>query len=82
MKVRTVALIALTALVTTALAGSALAASHAFDPARRRGGSRCSRGQRNESAVTRLTSVTASAGMPARSAAEMIASGLGASYRQ
>ena len=35
--------------------------------------------QRNESAVTRLTSVTASAGMPARFAAAMIASGLGAS---
>jgi hypothetical protein len=38
--------------------------------------------QRNESAVTRLTSVTASAGIPARRAAAMIASALGASYRQ
>src|SRR4051812_5852990 len=36
-------------------------------------------GQRNVSAVMRLTSVTTSAGMPARLAAAMIASGLGAS---
>ena len=35
--------------------------------------------QRKLSAVTRLTSVTASAGMPARLAAATIASGLGAS---
>lgn len=38
--------------------------------------------QRNVSAVIRLTSVTASAGIPARRAAAMIASTLGASYRQ
>jgi hypothetical protein len=35
-------------------------------------------GQRNVSAVMRLTSVTASAGIPARRAAAMIASALGA----
>jgi len=38
--------------------------------------------QRNVSALMRLTSVTASAGIPARRAAAMIASALGASYRQ
>ena len=48
------------------------------------GHARCrpARGQRKVSAVIRVTSVTTSAGMPARVAAATIASRLGASYRQ